>query len=88
MYAPMGGYGSFYGAGWGYGGYYGSEIRTNTNIFVETLVYSVSKDKLVWSGLSVTTNPSNIDGFAREVTRSAINEMKKQGLILDQPAGK
>ena len=88
MYAPMGGYGSFYGAGWGYGGYYGSEVRTNTNIFVETLVYSVSKDKLVWSGLSVTTNPSNIDGFAREVTRSAINEMKKQGLILDQPAGK
>ena len=80
-YAPYGAYGSYWGWGGGYGAYGGSELRTDTKVYVETLVYSVSKDKLAWSGMSVTTNPSNVESFAAELTQTAVNEMKKTGLL-------
>jgi len=82
MYAPMGAYGSYWGWGGGYGAAYGgSEIRTDTKVYIETLVYSVKADKLAWSGMSVTTNPSNVESFAAELTQTAVNEMKKTGLL-------
>ena len=53
-----GGYwGGYYGYGWG-GAYGGTEIRTDTIVIVETLVYSLKQNKLVWAGESKTTNPS------------------------------
>lgn len=81
MYAPYGAYGSYWGWGGGWGMAYAPEVRTNTNIFVETLVYSVKHDQLAWSGLSVTTNPSNIEAFSQELTNIAVAEMKKSGLL-------
>jgi len=81
-YAPYGAYGSYWGWGGGYGmAYGGSELRTDTKVYVETLVYSVKMDKLAWSGMSVTTNPSNVESFAAELTQTAVNEMKKTGLL-------
>ena len=80
MYAPAGPYYSYWGWGGGYG-YGGSEIRTDIKVYMETLVYSVKHDKLAWSGMSVTTNPSNIDAIAGEMTRVAVAEMKKSGLL-------
>ena len=53
-------YGSFYGY-WGYGWgavYDPGYLRTDTVVMVETLIYSVTQDKLVWAGHSKTTNPS------------------------------
>jgi len=78
---PMyGGYwGGYYGYGWG-GAYGGTEIRTDTIVIVETLVYSLKQNKLVWAGQSKTTNPSKIDAFVREVAAGAGKEMKKAGL--------
>ena len=79
---PMyGGYwGGYYGYGWG-GAYGGTEIRTDTIVIVETLVYSLKQNKLVWAGQSKTTNPSKIDAFVREVAAGAGKEMKKAGLL-------
>lgn len=80
---PMyGGYwGGYYGYGWGgaWGG--GSEIRTDTIVIVETLVYSMTQNKLVWAGESKTTNPSQVDAFVKEVAAGAGKEMKKAGLF-------
>ena len=80
-YAPYGAYGSYWGWGGGYGAYGGSEIRTDTKVYIETLVYSVKADKLAWSGMSVTTNPTNVESFAAELTQTAVAEMKKTGLL-------
>jgi hypothetical protein len=82
MYAPYS-YGGYYGRGWGYGMTYGTgpEIRTDTKIFIETLVYSLKADKLVWAGVSETTNPSDVDKFATEVATIAIEAMKKSGAL-------
>jgi hypothetical protein len=78
-YGPY--WGGYYGYGWGgaWGG--GTEIRTDTIVIVETLVYSLKQNKLVWAGQSKTTNPSKIDAFVKEVAAGAGKEMKKAGLL-------
>jgi len=81
MGPPYAGYwGGYYGYGWG-APWGGSEIRTNTIVSVETLVYSVKQNKLVWAAQSKTTNPGNVDSFVRELVNAAAAEMKKQGVI-------
>ena len=76
-----GGYwGGYYGYGWG-GAWGGTEIRTDTIVIVETLVYSLKQNKLVWAGQSKTTNPSKVDAFVKEVAAGAGKEMKKAGLL-------
>jgi hypothetical protein len=72
--------GGFYGYGWG-GVYDPGYLRTDTVVSVETLVYSLEQDKLVWAGRSETTNPSKVGPFIHELTAGAAREMKKQGLI-------
>ena len=77
-YGPY--WGGYYGHGWG-GAWGGADIRTNTIVTVETLVYSIKQNKLVWAGQSKTTNPSNVDAFVKEIADAVAKEMKKQGLI-------
>ena len=72
--------GGYYGYGWG-GVYDPGYLRTDTIVSVETLVYSLEQDKLVWAGRSETTNPSKVAPFIHELTAGAAREMKKQGLI-------
>jgi hypothetical protein len=79
MYGPY--WGGYYGYGWGGAWAMGPDIRTDTIITVETLVYSLSQNKLIWAGQSKTTNPSNVDDFVRELAVGAANEMKKAGLL-------
>jgi hypothetical protein len=73
-------YGGYYGYGWG-APYGGTEIRTDTIVSVETLVYSLKQNKLVWGGQSETTNPSQVDNFVRELANATAEELQKQGLI-------
>jgi hypothetical protein len=73
-------WGGYYGYGWG-GAWGATEVRTNTIVSVETLVYSLAQNKLIWAGQSKTTNPSKVDSFVREVVQEAAKEMKKEGLL-------
>lgn len=81
MYAGY--YGGFYGHGWGatWGPPSGGEIRTDTIVVVETLIYSLKQNKLVWGGQSRTTNPKNVDTLVRKLSAAAAKELEKQGLI-------
>jgi hypothetical protein len=72
--------GGYYGYGWG-GAWGATEIRTDTIVSIETLVYSMKQNKLVWAGQSQTTNPTRVDGLVKEVVAAAAREMKKEGLI-------
>jgi hypothetical protein len=79
-------YGSpYYGGFWG-GGYYGygwggaSEIRTDTYVSIETLVYDLRQNKLVWAGQSKTMNPSEVDKFVVELAGAVSKELQKAGL--------
>jgi hypothetical protein len=73
-------YGGFWGGYWGYGwaSPYGAvSVQTDTILVVETLFYSLEQNKLVWTGLSKTTNPSKVGPFIRELVASAVWEMNK-----------
>ena len=80
-YGPY--WGGYYGYGWGgaWGGVVDPGIRTDTIVTVETLVYSLKQNKLLWAGQSKTTNPSKVDAFVRELADGAAKEMKKVGLL-------
>jgi hypothetical protein len=77
-------YGGFWGGYWGYGwgGAWGvTEVRTNTVVTIETLIYSLTDNSLLWAGQSRTTNPGKVDAFVREIVAAAVKELKKQGLL-------
>ena len=80
-------YGGYYGHGWGaeLGGpstMGGGEIRTDTIVkVVETLVYSLKQNKLVWGGQSRTTNPKNVDQLVKKLAAAAAKELETLGLI-------
>jgi hypothetical protein len=75
-----GGYGRYYGYGAGMystPGYY----TTDKNYFVETTVYTVSPDKLVWTATTKTVNPSKIDKMVTEIADVVSDKMKKDGFL-------
>ena len=79
------GYSSFWGPGfWGGGGGWGGGdgyLRTDTILIVETLVYSLQQNKLVWASQSKTMNPTQVGSFMRELSKTLGTEMEKQGLL-------
>ena len=73
------GYSSFWGPGfWGGGDGY---LRTDTILIVETLVYSLQQNQLVWASQSQTMNPTEVGSFVRELSKTLGTEMQKQGLL-------
>jgi hypothetical protein len=76
-------WGGYYGYGWGMP-WYGPEIRTYTVVSVETLVYSLRQNKLVWGGQSTTTNPSSVDRLVHDTATKVARELERQGLLIDE----
>jgi hypothetical protein len=78
-------WGDYYGAGWstawGPGMSGGGDVRVDVTVAVETLVYSLKQNKLVWTGQSRTTNPASVEELIQELAASAAKELRKQGLL-------
>ena len=53
-------------------------------VSVETLVYSLNRDELLWSSTSRTTNPQDIAHLVNEVANASAKEMIKQELLARQ----
>ncbi|HJQ98859.1 MAG TPA: hypothetical protein VJ826_11140 [Candidatus Polarisedimenticolaceae bacterium] len=79
----------YFWGGSGYG-YWGTVYTTrwsegyeerDTAIKVETLVYDLAKDKLVWSGVSNTKNPGSVRNLVLAVADAVGKQMKKEKLI-------
>ena len=81
---PM--YGGFWGGyfGHGFGSVHGGEIRTDTIVVVETLVYSMGQNKLVWAGQSKTRNPASVERLIANTAKQVADELARQGLIASQ----
>jgi len=78
MYSGM--WGGYWGYGWG-GVYDPGYLKTENILHVETLVYSVDQNKLLWAGQSKSTNPKNVDGLIKDLVGKVADEMKKAGLV-------
>lgn len=61
-----------------------STVRTDTIVSIETLVYSLKTDELLWASTSRTTNPRNVDALVREVAAATASQMARQGLLASQ----
>jgi hypothetical protein len=76
--------GSFWGSGfWARSAADGGRPGADAILVVETLVYSLPRNELVWASLSPTMNPSEVEHFMRELSRKVGPEMEKQGLLAE-----
>ena len=73
----------YYGYGWG-AVYDPGYVRDDRIVSLETLIYSVPKNTLMWAGMSETENPKSPSKTVEEVVKEAVKEMKKQGLAQNQ----
>ena len=70
----------YYGMAWpafGDPGY----LRTDTRVKLETKVYSLKDDKLVWAGLSTTFDPTSGEQMLKDVASTAAADMQAKGVI-------
>jgi hypothetical protein len=80
----------YYGTLWGYYGYgWGSlydpgSVREDTILVIETLIFGVAQDKLLWAGVSETTNPKDATKVIKDLVAATVKEMKKEGLVRAQ----
>jgi hypothetical protein len=77
-------YRHFWGGYWGWGWgtvWEPSYLREDRIVSVETLVYSLEQDELVWAGVSKTVNPAEIESFIGELAAAVSKQMEKDGLL-------
>jgi hypothetical protein len=78
-----------YSTFWGYYGYgYSTVIGTvdrDTVITVETLIFSIERDQLIWAAVSETTNPKTLHRFVEDLVKQTAKELQKQGLLRIAP---
>jgi hypothetical protein len=76
----------YYGSLWGYYSYSWASVydpgyvRDDRIVSLETLIFSVPKNALLWAGMSETENPKSGQAVVAEVVKEAAKELKKVGL--------
>jgi hypothetical protein len=76
-----------YNQGASYGGWYGYRYYTpgyyteDKTFLVETNMYSIKDDKLLWSGTTSTLNPSSFDKSIDEIITAIKTELQKKGIL-------
>lgn len=74
---------SGFGSYWGYAhpmAYDPGYLQTDTIVQVETNVYSLADDKLVYAARSETFNPTSASSMVREIANAIADDLKKRGL--------
>lgn len=92
-YNPIIGY-NYYDNFWGYYSYryphsYDPGYYVQDKIyFIETNLYDVKTEKLVWSAQSRTYNPAGLETFSKEFSNIIVAKMKKDGVLNGDLASK
>lgn len=77
----------YYPSFWGYWNYGWSTVYVpgyewkDRVITLETLIYSIEKDELLWAGRSESKNPKDIKKFMKDLVEAAGKELRKAGLV-------
>ncbi len=63
--------------------YYSNEgYYTTSKIFtVETSVFSIKSDKIIWIGITKTTDPEGVDKMMKEIAHALYVKMRREGFI-------
>jgi hypothetical protein len=89
-YTPATWVGTNYGTFWGYYGYGWGAVyvpgstHRETVVVVETTVYSLTLNQLVWATVTESKDPDDLRGFVQELVKESVKEMQKQGLAKKQ----
>ena len=78
------GSGSFsdsYGRSWGGAYVYQGYTQVDEVVEIETRVYSLKDDKLIWMGVSETFNPTSVKTAVKEIAAAVAADMRKKGLL-------
>ncbi len=85
-YAP-GWSGAYYQSFWGYytygtvATYTPGHTERESIAVVETAVYDVERDKLLWGAVSEVSDPKSMDAYMKQLVEDAVKEMRKAGLV-------
>lgn len=69
----------WYGYGWG-SVYVPGSVQKDDVVTVETLIFSVPRNALLWAAVSETKNPKELSRFVQELVKESVKELQKQGL--------
>ena len=71
----------YYGYGWTSVSEVGGTTRVDTTVVIENLIFSVPLNKLLWAGVTESTNPKNAAAVIKDIVTESVKEMTKEGLI-------
>jgi len=74
----------YYGYGWG-SMYIPGSVQKDTVVVVETTIYSVPRNQLLWAAVSETKNPKDLQRFVEDLVKESVKELHKQGLAKRLP---
>ena len=69
----------YYGYGWN-SMYIPGTVDRDTVVVVETTIFSVPRDMLLWAAVSETKNPKTLQTFVIDLVKECVKELHKQGL--------
>jgi hypothetical protein len=73
--------GTSYGGWYGYRSYSPGYYTEDKTFLVETNMYSVKDDKLMWSGTTSSLNPGSFDKSMDEIIYAIKTELQKKGIL-------
>jgi hypothetical protein len=68
---------------WAWNSTWHSGPAPNRNVWVESLLYGLERDELLWAGRSRTVNPRAVATVFEEVADAAAREMERAGLLMN-----
>jgi hypothetical protein len=86
-YSPVVWASGYYQSYWGYYDYGWTNVGavrrtgTRTTVIVETLVFDLRRDKLVWAATAESRDETNLQKFIGDLVKGAVDEMRKAKFI-------
>jgi hypothetical protein len=74
----------YYGHGWN-SLYVPGSVEKETVVVVESTIYSVPRNELLWAAVSETRNPEDLPQFVQELVKESVKALQKQGLARRVP---
>ena len=74
----------YYGYGWG-SVYVPGSTQKETLVVVETTIYSVPRNELLWAAVTETRNPEDLRQFVNELVKESVKVLQEQGLARKMP---
>ena len=69
----------YWGSAWG-SVYIPGSARRESVVTVESIIYSVTRNELLWAAVTETSDPENLQEFVEELVKESVKQLHEQGL--------